>query len=95
MSTKRKTPKRNGTEENQTIKPVARAKRRTFAITQRGVKTSHDLSNFHAAALADIDSGAADLREMARMTAITGQMIAHENLKLRAGIRRGFLSLGK
>jgi hypothetical protein len=65
-----------------------RNKRKTFAITQRGIKTSVDLAEFQSAALSDIDGGRANLKEMERMTAITGQMIALENLKLRAGFYR-------
>ena len=67
------------------VSDADRRKRHTYQITQRGVKTSTDLSGFHAAALADIDSGRADLKEMNAMRSITGQIIAHENLKLKAG----------
>ncbi len=67
---------------------VKRTSRRTYAITQRGIHNSNDLFDFHTAALADIDAGRSDPKEMTLMVAITGQMLVHENLKYKVGLHR-------
>lgn len=99
MSQKRKQPKQVARAKNSSARTaglVAREQRRTYPITQRGVRTSRDLTEFHAAAMADVDSGAADLREMSILRALAGQIIAHENMKIRAGIKRNlFLGSGR
>lgn len=64
------------------------AQHRTFPITQRGIKNSHDLSEFHAAALADIDSGSYDPKAMHLMVSVSRQIIAHENLKFKISSSR-------
>lgn len=87
--------KKQGNSAANTTIAIARNKRRTFAITQRGVRTSQDVTSFHEAALADIDSGATDLREMGRMIAIAGQILQHENMKLRAGLKLNRFLLDK
>lgn len=75
--------------------PSLRATRKTYEITQRGIKSYDDLREFYAAAISDVDGGRADLNEMQQMGMFTAQMIALENLayKVRNGapkIKKGF-----
>jgi hypothetical protein len=74
---------RNGRAET-TIKD--RRKRKTFAITQRGIRNDQDLSAFLVAALSDLDAGRTDVNEMQAMSKLTRQMIALQNLRLKAAI---------
>lgn len=87
--------KSKGSEQGTETSIVQRKERRTFAVTQRGIKNDRDLQDFYSAALADMDAGRADIREMKVMHALTSQIIALESLKLRAGIRRNRFLLGK
>ena len=63
-----------------------RTARRTYAITQRGIKSDRDLSDFLSAMVSDIDGGRADLKEAAAMRGATGQLISLANLRYKVGL---------
>lgn len=63
-----------------------RQERKTYAITQKGIGSDTDLFAFLNAALSDIDGGRTNMEEMRSMTSVTRQIIALQNLRLKAGV---------
>lgn len=104
MSIKDKAPKKNGGGRSSRVQKSAVARTqpdtipleesRAFPIARRGVVTSSNLSSLHTAILADVYAGV-DLKVVDRALKVTGQIMTHEAMKIRAGVKRNSFLLGK
>lgn len=68
---------------------TTRKSRRSLAVTERGITSDSDLSEFFSTVISDLNAGRMDLREAAVMSSFSGKMIALANLQFKLGVFGG------